>query len=80
MAIFLPNLTVQKDNATMPMICPTDMIDAHPLRIGEARAGEPLAFVSVANCFTKPLLAMILALILQESKQEIRARTTIELN
>lgn len=41
------------------MIWPTDMMDPHALKMGDARNGSPASLVSVANCLTKPGLAMI---------------------
>jgi hypothetical protein len=41
------------------MICPTDPIDVHALRIDEARTVSPSALVSVPNFWTKPVFAMM---------------------
>jgi hypothetical protein len=43
------------------------MIELQLLRMGEASAGLPFFPISVANCSTKPLFAMTLALMLQNS-------------
>jgi hypothetical protein len=65
-ATFLPYLLDRKGKVTIPMIWPQDMIELHPLSIGDARAGFPVLATVVAKRETNPVFAMILAFILEE--------------
>ena len=54
MATFLPYRLDIKGTVVIPMICPTDMMEDHPLKIGAARYGAPSLSNFVANWLTKP--------------------------
>jgi hypothetical protein len=71
MAAFLPYLLERNGRVTIPMIWPQDMIELHPLRIGDSRAGFPFLPTLVAKRATNPVLAMILALILGKLLSQI---------
>jgi hypothetical protein len=71
MATFLPYLLERNGSVVIPTIWPQDMIELQPLSIGDSRAGFPVLPTEVAKRATNPLLAIMLALILEEMSCQI---------